>query len=468
MDLEELYKRKKKGSKENKIYDWEPTRPNHDWTLPDFNIEIPKSNNGISSTRSILSKILAFIKIVQKKRFKDGATVMPISTHSAAYLQIWNSSKGVSNARKIMVNYGLIQLENGERRFSGKYKNESYCNTFLYFVDNEKKIIEYCKENGIEPYEIDCVEELKPKTIEKIEDKNIKVHFQVEEVRFSNNLKFEKPKGLSNTEFEEVLTHYLEFNYPYFKLVKLKVDEMNERFYKERPEFAIRFEPTFHWKGNVVEGIVIRATNSFSNKKKIKRYWVKKGHDFVLEKDIRSSVPRLTLSLNKGYWIDEDIDIYELINNEFEPNKKFTKSRRNAIKDFHMSCYFDEGSDAIMGRNVWRRIDREGANKDEVYDLMKKLREAIIKAEGGKFYGVEIFFIESCIYLMTLYDLLCSGIDTWLVYDAFYSKSFEDQEMFKEMVKNSVKSNFEDFLKFYKYKDWFKKCKGWNIFSAFI
>ena len=161
----------------------------------------------------------------------------------------------------------------------------------------------------------------------------------------------------------------------------------------------------------------------------------------------------ITLSLNKGYWIDEDIDIYELINNEFEPNKKFTKSRRNAIKDFHMSCYFDEGSDAIMGRNVWRRIDIDCANKDEVYDLMKKLREAVIKAEGGKFYGVEIFFIESCIYLMTLYDLLCSGIDTWLVYDAFYSKSFEDQEMFEEMVKNSVKSNFEDFLKFYKYKD---------------
>lgn len=186
-------------------------------------------------------------------------------------------------------------------------------------------------------------------------------------------------------------------------------------------------------------------------KKKIKRYWIKKGHDFVLEKDIRSSVPRLTLSLNKGYWVDESVDIYELINNEFEPDKKFTKLRRNAIKDFHMSCYFDEGSDAVMGRNVWRRIDREGANKDETYALMGKLREAVIKAEGGRLYGVEIFFIESCVYLMTLYDLLCSGIDTWLVYDAFYSKSFEDQDKFEKMIINSVKSNFEDFLRFYKF-----------------
>ena len=105
-----------------------------------------------------------------------------------------------------------------------------------------------------------------------------------------------------------------------------------------------------------------------------------------------------------------------------------------------------------MGRNVWRRIDREGANKDETYALMGKLREAVIKAEGGRLYGVEIFFIESCVYLMTLYDLLCSGIDTWLVYDAFYSKGFEDQDKFEEMIINSVKSNFEDFLRFYKEK----------------
>ena len=34
----------------------------------------------------------------------------------------------------------------------------------------------------------------------------------------------------------------------------------------------------------------------------------KKGYDFVLEKDVRSSVPRLTLSLNKGYWGDENKD----------------------------------------------------------------------------------------------------------------------------------------------------------------
>ena len=69
MNLEELYKRKKKGPKDKEQFDWEPQRPNHDWTLPVFNIAVPKSNNGLASTREILSKIYAFIKLIQRKRF---------------------------------------------------------------------------------------------------------------------------------------------------------------------------------------------------------------------------------------------------------------------------------------------------------------------------------------------------------------------------------------------------------------
>ena len=98
MKLEELYRRKKNGPQEEEQYDWEPKRPDHDWTLPNFEIKIPNSNNGVSETRKILSKILTFIKIVQAKRFSDGCTEMPIPTHSKAYLNIWNSPKGISNA----------------------------------------------------------------------------------------------------------------------------------------------------------------------------------------------------------------------------------------------------------------------------------------------------------------------------------------------------------------------------------
>ena len=42
-----------------------------------------------------------------------------------------------------------------------------------------------------------------------------------------------------------------------------------------------------------------------------------------------------------------------------------------------MSCCFDEGNERrSKKKNIWRRIDREGASKDNTYALMGKLREA--------------------------------------------------------------------------------------------
>ncbi len=83
---------------------------------------------------------------------------------------------------------------------------------------------------------------------------------------------------------------------------------------------------------------------------------------------------------------------------------------------------------------------------------MSELRQAIIEAEGGKLYGSDIFYVESCVYLMTLYDLLTSGHRVWQVYDCFYSTGVEDDETFKFMVSNGVKMNF-----LYFYNSYFKK-----------
>ena len=156
------------------------------------------------------------------------------------------------------------------------------------------------------------------------------------------------------------------------------------------------------------------------------------------------------MSLNSKKWIDESIDIYELINNEFEPGTEFTEARREAIKEFHMRVYFDKGSDKWLGRNIYAGIDKEGIDKTELDELIGRLRTATIKAEGGKTYGSEIFYIETCIYLLTLYDLLEAGYMTWMVYDAFYAKGNVEQETFETFVKERVEHNYYSFLRFMK------------------
>jgi hypothetical protein len=94
-------------------------------------------------------------------------------------------------------------------------------------------------------------------------------------------------------------------------------------------------------------------------------------------------------------------------------------------------------------------MDKNGINKQDVNDTIARFREAIVEAEGGKLYGSDIFYVESCVYLMTLYDLVTSGHKVWQVYDCFYSTGTEKQELFEQMISNSVRFNFEEFVKVY-------------------
>ena len=439
--VEEINKRLKAGPEEKKPYDWEPKRPDHPVKTPKLKVVIPESNNGPKTARERFSKILAFIDEVKAKRYKEGCTVMPISTHSKKLLRIWNSSKGVSLAIDKMIEAGLIEIEDPSFRHHAPKQIENHCKTYLYFADVEREIINYCKENKIEKFVPDSTLKIDQR-LKRIID-SVPKTFDKSKVRFSIDLDIVKPEGLSVSEFEDYLTYCLYENYPYLRLVQLKIKEINE-YYKTDVEqnFKMEFEPTFKWceeKGrtNVLEGITIRATNAYSNRKKIKRYWTKKKEELVLGHDVRSSVPRITLSLNSGHWVSEKEigDIYKLISEAFDSKHKYTNARREAIKKLHMFCYFSGNvSSGILGNYVWWYMKKEDAKKPEVNSVLGELREAIIKAEGGKLYDVEVFFVESCLYVMTLYDLLKAGIKTWLVYDAFYSKEFDDQEYLKQIV----------------------------------
>ena len=466
MKLEEIYKRNKYKPNAEEAEDvstplyiegkkdlyWEPIRFKGDCETPNFEIKIPNSRNGLYTTKEQLSKVLIFIDSIKKNRLKTGITLMPIATTSKRNINIWGRKQNVSNAIEYMKNIGLLVEYNSDYKYNS-YKDENNCSkTYLYFVENEKKLIKYCEENNITKFIPKQKKEIKiKKAIFDLIEKS--KTFNEDEVIFSSNLKLHKPVGVSKTEFENYILLCLYKNHPYLSLVQDKVDEMNEKYYQNYPDFQIRFIPNIHWNEdeNIIVGIGIRGTNSFCNKKRRKRYWIKKEYGFVLEKDIKSSVPRLTLSINKGEWVDEDVDIYELINSEFEPGKKFTKERRKAIKELHMSMYFDTGSiKKISGNVLYRMKNKDGVVKEELDSIISKLKEAVIKVEGGKTYGNEIFYVESCVYLMTLYDLLSAGIMTWFVYDCFYSIEFEDKEYFESMVINQVKYNFNEFMKYNK------------------
>ena len=111
----------------------------------------------------------------------------------------------------------------------------------------------------------------------------------------------------------------------------------------------------------------------------------------------------------------------------------------------------------MLGKNLTYKLGKLGIDKKIIDDSMGRLRQALVKAVGGRTFGSDIFYIESCVYLMTLYDLLCSGHMVWLVYDAFYSNGQEDDETFKYMVSQSVKINFGHFMEISDFRKYSKE-----------
>ena len=427
---------------------WAPEKA-EDYELPPFTIKESKAKGAETKLRNKLSKVLAFIDLVKHKRFKTGCTIMPISVTSKDNLAIWDNEMGVSRAISYMIEIGLISLESDKYQYGAYYEKDNKSKTYRYYKENEDKIKEYCEDRNIPVFLV------KNKVYSTKAIHNIHTDIDKSKVRFSSRLKLFKPADLSKADFEKQLTLCLYENYPGFRFHIIKANEINEKCYRDYPEFRIRFQPNFSWSddGLYVNGIGIRATNSMISIKKDARKAILKAYGFTLEKDINASVPRMTLSLNSGHWIDETEDIYERIFRIMEPSGTFTKEKREAIKKLHMRAYFDSG-DKSVGHHTWLAMDQENIDRQDVCDTMSSFRTAMIQAEGGKLYGSDIFYVESCVYLMTLYDLVMSGHRVWQVYDCFYSTGDEDQKQFEYMISKGVKRNFEEFLETcWKYKN---------------
>jgi len=436
ISLIEISQRITPKNDEERKANWRPTTV-EDYIVPEFHIYESTAKGAKTLLGKKLSKVLAFVNSVRNKRANQGCTIMPISVTSRANLMIWGSSKNITNAISFMKEIGLIETESDYYRFRAYSKYENSSKLYRYYKENEDKLRQYCTDRDIEPYWIENTVYSEKEILNR--DRSI----DASKVRFSSRVKLIKPDGLSKVEFEKQLTLCLYENYPGLRLHIIKANEINSKCYKEYPEFRIRFQPTFGWSKDdrYVNSIGIRATNSMINIKKKDRSKVLQEYGFHLEKDINASVPRITLSLNSGHWVEESEDIYELIYRSMEPKGEFNDEVREAIKKLHMRAYFDYG-DKATGHHTWHVIDQEELERQEVCDKMAEFRQAITEAEGGKLYGSEIFYVESCVYIMTLYDLIMSGHMVWLIYDAFYSNGEEDQELFESMILNGVKTNF--------------------------
>lgn len=415
-----------------------------DYEVPEFKVEMYSNHPGAKAKWLVkMSKLLTFIKGTQYRRSsKEGVcTILEIFTRGKRNLDLWGSHEIVSRNIQLMKDMGIISLYSDYVMFNSTY---SMGYEYKYYRENEKKFIEFCKDNSIEPYI------LKNNNYEKVSKVKMIPDFNNKRVEFSTNLRLEKPSGVSENKFKDILELCLYNRYPCLKYYQDIADYVNEKYYKDYDELKIRFRPTFKWSEGrkSITKIGIRASNKIvGESKEDRKKYILPNYGLDREKDIKSSVPRLTLSLNLGHWVDESVDIYEKIYREFEPNKEFNTDIRENIKDIHMRMYFDD-SENDAANHTLRKMNQDNLEKNETTSFIKELHKAIVRAEGGKVYGSYIFYVESCVYLDVLKRILDEGYFTWMLFDCFYTRGqdWEDQEMFEIKIKELVEASFYDFL----------------------
>ena len=386
-------------------------------------------------------KVLTFVNYIKRKTIdirKEGVCIVtPIPKTSKFLLKIWSN---VTTGKNFMKKIGLIDNFLEDYCSRGRV---TYAKLYQYYLEVEKDLIDYCEKNNIKPLSLDFEDDDEEELVDfdgPIDESKVKI---------GKGLYIKKPSDISCPDFEEQLFEIFKKNYPEYAKYRDMVDEIN-KYYINKPEFKISFEPSFGWNKSKTKVMKIgfRASNEKCNENKNKRPKLLEDNDLVLDSDVNGSVPRLNSSMNLGHWNDDERDMYEIIFHNCYPNEEFTVDAREALKTLLIRGYFEK-SVGTLGRDVWSSIDHNGLDEDEAKQEMVLLDGAIKKAVGPVMYGSEIYYIEGCVYLRVIKDLLDMGHFVWFLYDGLYASGVMMEELFKGLVDKCIEMSFNDFYKEY-------------------
>ena len=147
------------------------------------------------------------------------------------------------------------------------------------------------------------------------------------------------------------------------------------------------------------------------------------------EYDVKSSIARVTYLMNTGVWLDDDIDLYEIMFKKFTelcPDGQYSESdwneeTRAVFKYFHMRGYFDTYAKMSLHiKNELRKRIKFNKKQWQGFDQMMKSYKDSITSAVGDLLDSEVFFHESCIYIDVLLSLLENGINVLQIYDGFF------------------------------------------------
>ena len=409
-----------------------------------------------------LQQLCNFVDSLKYVRTKQShkATIIPLATTGKLLKGLFQNEMNASNFLKKAIEIGLLEVYNSKYQFNA-YKSElNKSRTYAYNYKVEKTLKELFKEYNIVP----SIQ--KNATSQKDTTKVDISKYQKYDVKIGSNFRI---LIKDKREFESFALNELHKKYPELQYFQRLVDEINTTYYKDYSELQMRLEPKFTYSNSgYLTKIGIRLTSSACGSKKGKRgkffgilrsqirdtFGIKEFNN----SDVRSSIPRITKSLNESKWVNEDIDLYESIlteckslvyskscktSREVEMYEDFklwlTGDTREDIKTTHMRSYFCKSPEEMNAKIMYKGRKQNLQNTDYIREICKINYEAVRNVEGASFRS-EAFLWESCIYLLALKKVLDSGNFCVLFYDSFESSKWFDR-------RKIVEDSFYEFLK---------------------
>ena len=214
------------------------------YQVPPFVPGIPNTekNGALKKYKDRFGKYLAFIDCVKYYRSSKYCSILALATTSQVLLNIWGSEQNVSNAVSKLEEIGLI------KEYISYYQT-GMCKLYYYFVENERLLIDYCKDNDISKMVIANQQTLTPKQVKEYKKRCEEIYSDAfkKSVLFKSRLKLKRPYGVKPAQFKQDLYEMLYENYPGFRIYQKMAETINETYYKDQAEFQIRFRPKFHW-----------------------------------------------------------------------------------------------------------------------------------------------------------------------------------------------------------------------------
>ena len=388
-----------------------------------------------------------FVDVMKYKTSTKGVSICPIPSTSKLWNMLYGSQRQVSRLIECSKRIGLLYC------VSESYSNKmGYCKEYAYDKRVERKLLELFNDYGISNQSKSYNQSYVMSIMDTFNRKGMDDERQYE--LYNAYMEKSKIRITQRTRLplkECYLVKGLNEVYPQYGEMLKTIDEDNSSMDELIDhDYAL---PTFTMdrKNENVVRIGIRKTNAYCNlkvhgyedrsswenlcdfeKNRIRDFVIEKRLGGIYENDVKSSIYRITYLLNKGVWLDREIDLYPLMAG-FNFN---SKEERNLFKSpLAMKLYFSPSIDNAISTTLFHASRlKESFKKLNARELLLKAKENMIDAIGNS-YRSEIFLHESCIYTQVAHKIRQMGYKLIQIYDGFFTDKPLDESVFDEIVK---------------------------------